>query len=193
MFILNETENSDVRCGSTVTLFASEKEAQDKMRELYEKSLHIFGGDFAAEENALADGEDQRWACITPSSAHIQDGLDAYDWAISEEPEWVKANNDAKPATGVMDANFKELALGDKVVLLDKFAGTIVFEHGAYGVGFKQAIDWEYVNSHFLSLTGRRILPSFCYNDNYVSLWELLWNFNCEDDVCAVLVKNAEA
>lgn len=194
MFILKETENSDVRCGSTVTLFASEKEAQDKMHELYEKSLHIFGGDFAAEENELADGEDQRWACITPSSAHIQDGLDAYDWAISEEPEWVQKKNYHDEDTGISDKNSRKLLFGDKVVLLDKFHGTVIFESGAYGVGFdaQNTLDWGYIESQIEPVTGCDNQPAFCRNDNFVSLWELLWNFNCEDDVCVVLEKIEE-
>lgn len=192
MFILKETENSDVRCGSVITNFETMDEAQQKMQELYQKTISIMGGDFGVEEDEDCCPEHQRWATTTPGTAHIQDGIDTYDWEIIEDPEWVKKEGYRSEDTGVADKNSKELFLGDKVVLLDKFAGTIIFEHGAYGVGFEQAIDWDYVIGQFISLTGRRILPSFCYNDNYVSLWELLWNFNCEDDVCVVLTKSME-
>lgn len=189
MFILKETENSDVRCVSTVTNFATLEDAQQKMHELYEKTKVLLGGTFDAGENESICPEDQKWATATSDMAHIQDGVDAYDWEIMEDPNWVKKHHDG---SGVYDNNLRELMLGDKVILLDRFHGTVIFESGAYGIGFdaENTLDWEYIKSQIEPVTGCRNAPAFCYNDNFVSLWELLWNFGGiehENDVCAVL------
>ena len=53
-------------------------------------------------------------------------------------------------------------------------------------------LDWDYIESQIKPVTGCDNQPAFCKNDNFVSLWELLWNFNCEDDVCVVLEKIGE-
>lgn len=194
MFILKETENSDVRCGSVITNFETMDEAQRKMQELYQKTISIMGGDFGVEEDEDCCPEYQRWATTTSGTAHIQDGIDAYDWEIIEDPEWVKKESYRSEDTGVADKNSKELFLGDKVVLLDKFQGIVIFESGAYGIGFdaENTLDWDYIESQIEPVTGCDNQPAFCKNDNFVSLWELLWNFNCEDNMCAVLEKIEE-
>lgn len=189
MFILKETENSDLRCGSDIATFETLAEAQDKMRGEYQKTVDIMGGNFETEESGDCSPDNQRWATISAMAAHIQNCMDAYDWEIMEDPNWVKKQQNG---SGVYDSNSRELMLGDKVVLLDRFCGTIVFESGCYGVGFdsQNSIDWEYLKRQIEPVTGCRNAPAFCYNDNFVSLWELLWNFGGiehENDVCAVL------
>lgn len=194
MFILKETENSDARCESVITNFETLNEAQQKMRELYQKTVNILGGNFDTEEAEDCCPENQKWASIFETTAHIQDCLDAYDWEIIKAPEWVKKKNCRDEDTGVTDKDFQELFLDDKVVLLDRFHGTVVFESGAYGIGFdiENTLDWDYIESQIKPVTGCDNQPAFCRNDNFVSLWELLWNFNCEDDVCVVLEKIGE-
>lgn len=44
--------------------------------------------------------------------------------------------------------------------------------------------DWE--GSEFEDRTS----PDFCFNDNFISFWELLWNFNCDDN-CDVVERIA--
>ena len=194
MFILKETENSDVRCGSVITNYETMDGAQQRMRELYQKTVNILGGNFDAEEDEECCPENQRWATISATSAHIQNCMDAYDWEIIEDPEWVKKKNYRDEDTGISDKNSRKLLLGDKVALLDKFHGTVIFESGAYGIGFdaENTLDWDYIESQIEPVNGCDNQPAFCKNDNFVSLWELLWNFNCEDDVCVILEKIGE-
>ena len=194
MFILKETENSDVRCGSVITNFETMDEAQQRMRELYQKTVNILGGNFDAEEDEECCPENQRWATISATSAHIQNCMDAYDWEIIEDPEWVKKKNYRDEDTGISDKNSRKLLLGDKVALLDKFHGTVIFGSGAYGLAVDAVatLAWGYIGTQIDPVTGCDNQPAFCKNDNFVSLWELLWNFNCEDDVCVILEKIGE-
>lgn len=93
MFVLKETENSDARCGCVTSNSPDIKTAQTHMKELYEKTIHLLGGVFEDHESEALDAEEQRWANITPTSAHIQAGLDAFDWEIAEDPNWVSKDD----------------------------------------------------------------------------------------------------
>lgn len=188
MFILKEMENSDARCGCTTTAFADIKSAQKLMKEQFEKTKELLGGTFEDGEDDAPSPEEQRWAKINQMSAHIQDGIDAFDWEILEGPQWVmKDASQENLRTSVTDESIREFTLGDKVTLLDKLDGTVVFECGAYGIGFEKAVDWGYIESQVRPITGCDNAPKFCYNDNFISFWELLWNFNCEENICSVV------
>lgn len=93
------------------------------------------------------------------------------------------------PLIGILDKDMNEMVLGDTVILLDRFVGTVVFECGAYGISFdtKNTLDWDYIESQIKPITGCDNKPAFCRDDNFVTLWELLWNFNCEEDACTVV------
>lgn len=58
--------------------------------------------------------------------------------------------------------------------------GVVTFEHGAFGIRFKEYIDWDIVKEN----CPYDFIHS-CRNDNFVSLWELLWNF---DNKCPITV-----
>lgn len=89
--------------------------------------------------------------------------------------------------TSVFDTNGHMLYIGDTVKLFD-FDGIIVFEAGAFGIGLCN-IDWDFIESKIPEITGCNNTPYFCHNDNFISFWELLWNFNCEDNCCSVVTK----
>ena len=80
--------------------------------------------------------------------------------------------------TGLTDKHGKKIFEGD-IVNLFNMQGKIVFEEGAFGIAIFQYIDWDLLdkkvpfNNH----------PCFCYNDNFVSLWELYWNFEQDDNL----------
>lgn len=88
--------------------------------------------------------------------------------------------------TGVYDENLNHLELEDKVSLFGMI-GEVDYSCGAYGISFTQPIDWDLVESKILEVTGCDNNPCFCCNDNFISFWELMWNFNCEDNHCTVV------
>ena len=89
--------------------------------------------------------------------------------------------------TGLTDKNDKKIFEGDIVKLFDVAVGVIVQECGAFGIGCRQQIDYDYLASEIASVTGYDNTPMFCYNDNFVSLWELYWNYNDENDEISVV------
>lgn len=91
-----------------------------------------------------------------------------------------------KKETGICDANLDSIFTSDKVSLFG-MVGEVVFECGAYGIGFQDVIDWDKLEEEIPKVTGCNNPPNFCYNDNFISFWELLWNYNCEDDICVVV------
>lgn len=95
-------------------------------------------------------------------------------------------NKNDKVETHVYDMDGNPIWTGN-IVSLFGMVGEVVFESGAYGIGFEQAIDWERIENEIVRVTGCDNSPDFCYNDNFISFWELLWNFNCEDDLCIVV------
>lgn len=90
------------------------------------------------------------------------------------------------PWTGVLDASGNRIRVGDRVELFG-IVGEAVFECGAYGIAFEDVIDWDAITGKIKERTGCDNRPDFCFNDNFISFWELLWNFNCDDDCCSVV------
>lgn len=85
--------------------------------------------------------------------------------------------------TGLYYEDGNEICLGDKVSLITGDTGEIVFECGAYGIGVLGDIDYEKIQSKMDKndwCCGNRYHG--CCNDNFISLWELYWNFNCEEN-----------
>lgn len=76
-----------------------------------------------------------------------------------------------------------EICLGDKVSLVTGDTGEVVFECGTYGIAILEGIDYEKVQLEMdkkYCCCGNRYYG--CYSDNFISLWELYWNFNCEEN-----------
>lgn len=86
-------------------------------------------------------------------------------------------------SSDMYDANGDQLLLGDKVLLLTGDTGEIVFECGAYGFATLEGIDYGKIQSK-MDATAICCENKYlgCMNDNFISLWELYWNFNCEDN-----------
>ncbi len=55
--------------------------------------------------------------------------------------------------------------------------GKIVFEKGAFGIAIYPYIKWDLLEDK-VPYNNR---SEFCYNDNFISLWELYWNFDQDD------------
>lgn len=83
--------------------------------------------------------------------------------------------------TGLKDKNGKLVWENDIVDFLGH-KGTVVFECGSFGIVFREIIDWEEIEANICPITGCDNSLYACENDNYISLWEIYWNFNDEDD-----------
>ena len=83
--------------------------------------------------------------------------------------------------TGLKDKNGKLIWENDIVDFLGH-KGTIKFECGSFGIGYRKNIDWEEIQANIMRVTGCENILYACENDNYISLWEIYWNFNDEDD-----------
>ena len=89
--------------------------------------------------------------------------------------------------TGLTDKNGTKIYEGDIVNILDYQSGIVTKECGAFGIVIKPFIDWDYLDSEIETITGCRNRPYFCRNDNFISLWELMWNYNQEENSCYVV------
>lgn len=83
--------------------------------------------------------------------------------------------------TDFVDTNDTEIYEGD-IVRFFGMIGVITQECGAFGIGFSQTIDYEVLEKAVPIVCGN---PHFLYNDNFISLWEISWNFNeFDSNIC---------
>ena len=89
--------------------------------------------------------------------------------------------------TGVYDTELVKIFEGDIVRFL-RYVGKIVFEEGCFGIAIScnDAFDWDYIDEEMKEYAGTNQITA-CFNDHFISLWEILWNFNCDVNVCNVI------
>lgn len=90
-------------------------------------------------------------------------------------------------STQCFDEDGNELFLNDTVRFLGQ-TGTVTFECGAFGIDFETPINWDEVERHLLP--GNHLCA--CLNDNFISLWEIFWNLNGEDNCMPGVFKIAK-
>ena len=79
--------------------------------------------------------------------------------------------------TGLKDKDGKEIFEGDIVKFFDR-KGEITRECGAFGIGTSKQINYDKLETKMPYGNS----PAFCYNDNFISLWELWWNYEQDDN-----------
>lgn len=79
--------------------------------------------------------------------------------------------------TGLNDKNGVSIFEGD-IVDLFGMKGKVVQECGAFGIAFMKTIDYDLLESKMPFNNS----ANFCFNDNFISLWEIFWNYEQGDN-----------
>lgn len=92
--------------------------------------------------------------------------------------EFIKVDGDTIcQCTGLRDKNGKLIWKNDIVDYLGH-KGKVKYDCGSFGIVFRESIDWEEIEANIYPRTGCDNSLYACENDNFISLWEIMWNFN---------------
>lgn len=90
----------------------------------------------------------------------------------------------------MLDTHNQTLYEGQTVNIFGQ-EGTVRCIHGALGIVIPKGINWEHFIDRIKIETGTDNRPYFCMNDNFISFWEIAWNYNLDTD-CFPMVEILE-
>ena len=149
-------------------------------KDLQEQNGWLYGYFYKSDINKRERESGKATLIFTPD-------CDTFIYVPEYHNSWMVKSETVGQYTGLKDKNGTRIFEGDVVKLFDIVIGEIVFECGAFGIRCRQQIDYDYLASEIASVTGCDNTPMFCRNDNFVSLWELYWNYNQESSEISVI------
>ena len=149
-------------------------------KDLQEQNGWLYGYFYKSDINKRERESGKATLIFTPD-------CDTFIYVPEYHNSWMVKSETVGQYTGLKDKNGTRIFEGDVVKLFDIVIGEIVYGCGTFGISCRQQIDYDYLASEIASVTGCDNTPMFCRNDNFVSLWELYWNYNQESSEISVI------
>ena len=150
------------------------------MREILFKAKRIDDGEWM-EGYLFDDGFKNGRIFVGGLVVEEYHGTACDDWSITGINFYEVDQSTICQCTGLKDKNGKLIWENDIVDFLGH-KGIVKYECGSFGIAYIKCIDWEEIESNICHITGCDNALYACENDNFISLWEIYWNFNDEDN-----------
>ena len=89
-----------------------------------------------------------------------------------------------KKSTGFCDRKGNELFLKDTVEIFTGDKGEVTFQNSCYGISFDHDISRETISDY-----AQEENPVFFNNTQFLSFYEILWNWECEENCLPIVIK----
>lgn len=138
------------------------------MREVLYRGKRIDNGEWIEAEAYNHYKGNGIWADSPKKEIYFVGGFACMDKTVTE-------------FTGITDKNGKKIFDGDVVSFCyghNKDICEVCFENGAFGLGksYPKKFDYDELEMSVVNATGND--SHFVGNDNFISLWEIAWNYN---------------
>lgn len=150
-------------------------------KDLQEQNGWLYGYFYKSDINKRERESGKATLIFTPN-------CDTFIYVPEYHNSWMVKAETVGRSTEMYDQDGNKIFEGDIVRVANMFIGKIAFAAGAFGVytghNLNKPIDYDYLASEIAPITGCNNCPHFCYEDYFVSLYELYCNFNGEENCC---------